>query len=103
MLRIASYGRKSRYSDKSDSTDVQYKMCVEYCKSHYNNFQIYRYEDEGYSGGNTDRPDFKRLISDIQDNKLDILVSYKIDRISRNVTDFSNFFSFYFSRFWANA
>lgn len=93
MLRIGSYGRKSIYSDKSDSTDVQYKLSTEYCKSHYNDFEIYRYEDEGYTGGNTDRPDYTRLIDDVKDNKLDIVICYKIDRISRSVADFSKFFT----------
>ena len=93
MLRIASYGRKSIFSDKSDSTDVQYKLCEEYCKCHYNDFELYRYEDEGYSGATTDRPDYHRLMLDIKDNRLDVVVCYKIDRISRDVPDFSNFYS----------
>lgn len=93
MLKIACYGRKSIYSDKSDSTDVQYALGAEYCKSHYNDYELYRYEDEGYTGANTDRPDYNRLIADIRDGKLDVVICYKIDRISRNVLDFSNFFS----------
>lgn len=93
MLRIGCYTRKSVYSDKSDSTDVQYKLACDYCNSHYNDFEIYRYEDEGYSGANTSRPDYCRLISDIKDNKLDIIICYKIDRIARDVLDFSQFFS----------
>lgn len=93
MLKIACYGRKSIYSDKSDSTDVQYTLGAEYCKSHYNDYELYRYEDEGYTGANTDRPDYNRLISDIKDDRLNVVVCYKIDRISRDVLDFSNFFS----------
>lgn len=93
MLKIACYGRKSVYSDKSDSTDVQYLLASEYCKSHYTDFGLYRYEDEGYTGANIDRPDFNRLIHDIKDHKLNIVICYKIDRISRNVSDFSNFFN----------
>lgn len=93
MLRIASYGRKSIYSDKSDSTDLQYSLGVEYCKSHYSDYELYRYEDEGYTGANTNRPDYNRLVADIKDGRLDVVVCYKIDRISRNVLDFSSFFS----------
>lgn len=93
MLKIACYGRKSIYSDKSDSTDVQYSLAAEYCKSHYTDYELYRYEDEGYTGANTDRPDYNRLISDIKDDNLNVVVCYKIDRISRNVLDFSNFFT----------
>lgn len=93
MLRIGIYTRKSVYSDKSDSTDVQYNLGVEYCKSHYNNYEIYRYEDEGYTGANTDRPDYNRLTSDVKDGMLNVVICYKIDRISRNILDFSNFFN----------
>lgn len=93
MLKIACYSRKSIYSDKSDSTDMQYTLASEYCKSHYNDYELYRYEDEGYTGANTNRPDYNRLISGIEDDMLDVVICYKIDRISRNVLDFSNFFS----------
>ncbi len=93
MIRIGIYGRKSIYSDKSDSTDVQYNLGIEYCKSHYSDYEVYRYEDEGYTGANTDRPDYNRLISDVKDGIINVVVCYKIDRISRDVLDFSNFFS----------
>ena len=93
MLRIGSYGRKSIYSDKSDSTDVQFKLVVDYCKYHYTDYEIYRYEDEGFTGANTDRPGYTQLISDVKDGKLDLVICYKIDRISRDVKDFSEFFS----------
>ena len=93
MKRIANYARKSVFSDKSDSTQAQYNMCLEYCQSHYTGFDMYRYEDEGYTGANVDRPAYSRLITDIEDGKLDIVICYKIDRISRNVSDFSNFFN----------
>lgn len=93
MVRVANYARKSVYSDKSDSTQAQYNIGLEYCKSHYENFEIYRYEDEGFTGANIDRPAFSRLINDIKDNRLDVVICYKIDRISRNVSDFSNFFN----------
>lgn len=94
MLRIASYSRKSIYSDKSDSTQAQYNLGVEYCKSHYNDYEIYRYEDEGYTGANTNRPSFNKMTEDIKDGKIDVVICYKIDRVSRDVKDFSNFFSF---------
>lgn len=93
MTKIGHYARKSVYSDKSDSTQAQYNIGLEYCQSHYENFEIYRYEDEGFTGANVDRPAFSRLINDIKDNKLDVVICYKIDRISRNVSDFSNFFN----------
>lgn len=93
MLRIGGYFRKSVYSDKSDSTQAQYNIALEYCQSHYEDFEIYRYEDEGFTGANVDRPAFSRLVDDIVENKLNVIICYKIDRISRNVSDFSNFFN----------
>ena len=93
MIKIGCYCRKSVYSDKSDSTDVQYTLAAEYCKSHFNDYELYRYEDEGFTGANTDRPDYNRLVSDVTNNMLDVVICYKIDRISRNVLDFSSFFT----------
>ncbi len=93
MTIIACYGRKSIYSDKSDSTDVQYKFAEEYCKSHYTDFVLTRYEDEGYTGANTDRPDYNRLLANVIAKQINVVVCYKIDRISRNVSDFSDFFA----------
>lgn len=47
------------------------------------------YEDLGFSGGNMERPSLQRLIKDIQAGKIDIVVVYKIDRLSRSLADFS--------------
>ncbi|MFT4269164.1 MAG: recombinase family protein [Xenophilus sp.] len=47
------------------------------------------YDDPGFSGGNTDRPALKRLMTDIQRGQIDIVVVYKIDRLTRSLADFS--------------
>ena len=47
------------------------------------------YDDPGFSGGNTERPALKRLIADIEEGKIDIVVVYKIDRLTRSLADFS--------------
>ena len=47
------------------------------------------YDDPGFSGGNTDRPGLKRLIADIERGQVDIVVVYKIDRLTRSLADFS--------------
>lgn len=47
------------------------------------------YDDPGFSGGNTERPALKRLIADIEQGKVDIVVVYKIDRLTRSLADFS--------------
>ena len=47
------------------------------------------YDDPAYSGGNMDRPAMQRLLQDIQADKVDVVVVYKIDRLTRSLTDFS--------------
>ena len=47
------------------------------------------YDDPAFSGGNMERPGLKRLMKDIELGKLDILVVYKIDRLTRSLADFS--------------
>ena len=48
-----------------------------------------RYDDGGFSGANTDRPGFQRLMCDIQEGKVDVVAVYKIDRLSRSLLDFA--------------
>jgi DNA invertase Pin-like site-specific DNA recombinase len=48
------------------------------------------YDDGGYSGGNIERPALKRLMADIRDNKIDVVVVYKIDRLTRSLLDFAH-------------
>ncbi len=91
-MNIGIYTRKSIYSDKSDSTANQAAICREYAKNNYTVTSIIEYEDEGYTGANTNRPGYTQLMNDIHNKKIDALVCYKIDRISRNVLDFSKTF-----------
>lgn len=92
-MNIGIYKRKSIFSDKSDSIDTQSKICREYAYKNYTVSSIVEYEDEGFSGANTDRPGYKKLMEDVKNKKIDILICYKIDRISRNVSDFSSTFN----------
>src|SRR5512138_3736610 len=48
-----------------------------------------RYDDGGYTGGNMDRPALQRLLADIEAGKIDCLVVYKVDRLSRSLIDFA--------------
>lgn len=91
-MKIAIYSRKSKYTGKGDSIGNQIQMCKDYIDTHYKNKDIEYiiYEDEGFSGGNTNRPKFQELLSDIKKEKFDILICYRLDRISRNVSDFSS-------------
>ena len=48
-----------------------------------------RYDDGGFSGGSTDRPALQRLLADIREAKLNVIVVYKIDRLTRWLADFA--------------
>jgi site-specific DNA recombinase len=48
-----------------------------------------RYDEAGYSGGSTDRPDLQRLLEDIRSRKIDVIVVYKVDRLTRSLADFA--------------
>ena len=48
-----------------------------------------RYDDGGYSGGTTDRPGLKQLLEDVQANKVNVIVVYKVDRLTRSLSDFA--------------
>lgn len=87
-MRAAIYTRKSKYTGKGASIENQISACKEYLKRlDVNDFTVY--EDEGFSGKSTNRPRFKEMIADAKKKKFDIIICYKLDRISRNVTDFS--------------
>lgn len=90
-MKIAIYSRKSKFTGKGESIDNQIEMCKEYANKHFNNIEEFIiYEDEGFSGGDTDRPQFQKLIKDAKRKKFDALICYRLDRISRNVSDFSS-------------
>lgn len=94
-MRFAIYGRKSVYSDRSDSIDNQFRMCREYIDFRFSGQaeSINQYSDEDYSGSNVDRPDLQRLIANIKAGYVDALVVYQLDRLSRDVRDFSNLYA----------
>lgn len=89
---IGIYPRKSVYRDNSDSVQVQIRMCREYAEIVFRGqeleYRIYD-QDEGFSGKNTNRPGFQELMTDVRAGLLDAVVVYRLDRISRNVREFS--------------
>ncbi|MBK1813390.1 recombinase family protein [Clostridium sp. YIM B02505] len=87
-MKAAIYSRKSIFTGKGDSIENQIELCKEYgSKLGIKDYTIY--EDEGFSGGNTNRPRFQQLLKDARKNLFDVLICYRLDRISRNVADFS--------------
>lgn len=93
-IRIAIYSRKSKYSDKGDSVGNQIEIAMKYIEEHYpsNEYdvEIVIYEDDGFSGGNIDRPKFKEFLIEENRKPFNILICYRLDRISRNIADFSS-------------
>ena len=90
---IAIYSRKSRYTGKGESIGNQIDLCREYIRTHYGDAaaqQAVVFEDEGFSGGNLNRPDFKKMMTAAKDRKFKAIVVYRLDRISRNISDFSS-------------
>lgn len=86
-MRIGIYARKSKHDPQSDSVKNQITLCKEYCNK-FLYTSISEYSDDGFSGKNTTRPDFKRLLNDIKNNKIDMILIYKFDRLCRNTKDF---------------
>lgn len=91
--RIAIYSRKSKFTGKGESIGNQIELCKEYIRAHYgddalDNLMVY--EDEGFSGGNLNRPDFKKMMAAAKERKFKAVIVYRLDRISRNISDFSS-------------
>lgn len=95
MKRIAIYPRKSVFRDNSESVSVQVKLCKEYSRILFptEEIQYSVYDrDEGFSGKNTNRPSYQEMMRDVRNDMLDAVMVYKLDRISRNVREFSEMF-----------
>lgn len=90
MKRIAIYTRKSRITDAGDSIGTQIKLVKDYFRNQDCEFEVF--EDEGFSGGNTNRPAFQLMIEKIKRKEFDSVAVYKIDRIARNIIDFFKIF-----------
>jgi len=88
-LKIAAiYSRKSKFTGKGESIINQ----IELCKHEGNHLGIEKfiiYEDEGFSGKNIQRPQFQKMLMDAKEKKFHALICYRLDRISRNISDFS--------------
>lgn len=94
-LRCAVYTRKSTEEGldmEFNSLDAQREACEAYIASQKSEGWVEladRYDDGGFSGGTLERPALKRLLADIEDGRVDVVVVYKIDRLSRSLMDFA--------------
>lgn len=95
MTRCAIYTRKSHeegLDQDFNSLDAQRDAALSYIQSQkHEGWKVVNteYNDGGYSGGNINRPALQKLITDIIARKIDIIVVYKIDRLTRSLTDFA--------------
>lgn len=94
-FRCAIYTRKSTeegLEQEFNSLDAQRESGEAYIKSQMHDGWVCLpdgYDDGGYTGGNMDRPALRRLMNDIEAGKVDCVVVYKVDRLSRSLLDFA--------------
>jgi site-specific DNA recombinase len=94
-VRCAIYTRVSTdqgLEQDFNSLDAQYDASQAYIRSQaHAGWTLLRakYDDGGFSGGNTDRPALQRLLEDVQAGKVDVIVVYKVDRLTRSLADFA--------------
>lgn len=86
------YSRKSKFTGKGESIENQIELCRQYIAMHFGedaSENVLVYEDEGFSGGNLERSQFKKMMKDSQKIAFAAIVVYRLDRISRNIGDFA--------------
>ncbi len=95
VVRCAIYTRKSSeegLAQEFNSLDAQREAAENYINSQkHEGWRLLpeRYDDGGFSGGNMDRPALAKLLKDIERERIDIIVVYKVDRLSRSLLDFA--------------
>ncbi len=94
-VRCAIYTRVSTdqgLEQDFNSLDAQYDASQAYIRSQaHAGWTLLRpkYDDGGFSGGNTERPALQRLLDDVRAGKIDVIVVYKVDRLTRSLADFA--------------
>jgi len=95
IRRCAIYTRKSTdegLDQEFNSLDAQREACAAYIMSQRHEGWILLpdyYDDGGYSGGNMDRPGLKQLLAEVEAGRVDVIVVYKVDRLTRSLSDFA--------------
>jgi site-specific DNA recombinase len=95
LLRCAIYTRKSTEHNldlEFNSLDAQREACEAYIKSQaHEGWRLVRtrYDDGGLSGASLDRPALQGMLDDVRDGKIDVIVVYKVDRLTRSLADFA--------------
>src|SRR5450755_4198071 len=95
ILHCAIYTRKSSeegLEQSFNSLDAQREACEAFISSQmHEGWRVVatRYDDGGYSGGSIERPHLKRLLADVAADKINVIVVYKVDRLTRSLADFA--------------
>ncbi len=95
VVRCAIYTRVSTdqgLEQDFNSLDAQYEASQAYIRSQaHAGWTLLRgkYDDGGFSGGHTDRPALQRLLEDVRSGAIDVIVVYKVDRLTRSLADFA--------------
>ena len=98
QIRCAIYCRKStdeNLDNDFNSLDAQREACEAYVASQRHEGWTClpdRYDDPNCSGGSMDRPALRRLLTDVEAGRLDAVLTYKVDRLSRSLLDFARIF-----------
>lgn len=104
MVRCAIYTRKSSeegLEQSFNSLDAQREACEAYIMSQrQEGWRVIEtsYDDGGYSGGSMERPALKQLLADIDSRKVDVVIVYKVDRLTRSLADFARIIQVFDSR-----
>src|ERR1700759_4619416 len=95
LLRCAIYTRKSTEHNldlEFNSLDAQREACEAYIKSQaHEGWRLVRdrYDDGGFSGGSMDRPGLQKRLIHVQGRRIDVIVVFKVDRLTRSLADFA--------------
>lgn len=91
-MKTAIYSRKSVYSDTGESVENQVALCRTYLKEQFGVQEAREaevYEDEGFSAKTMEPPQLQRMLAEVQKGNIRRIICYRLDRISRNVCDFT--------------
>ena len=89
-MPIAHYARKSIEKENSISCETQLEYCKAMLKPDERDEKIITFVDNGFSGGNVNRDGFQKMMRQIEQGKISKVVVYRLDRISRSLSDFVN-------------
>ena len=89
--KFAIYSRKSKFTGKGESIGIQIELCKQNVRLSYPDVtgeDILIFEDEGFSGGHTRRPQFQEMLKLCRKKQIKCIVCYRLDQISRNFSDY---------------